>query len=117
MENLSLGEIVLVTIGAVLALCGFITTVGSAIEKVVKWFKASKVPADNMVVRVKALEDWQKTVNTKLDKDQKHFDSIDASNRVTQVALLALLDHGIDGNNIDQMQHAKDELQTHLINR
>ena len=25
--------------------------------------------------------------------------------------------HGIDGNNIDQMQHAKEELQNHLINR
>lgn len=31
--------------------------------------------------------------------------------------LLALLDHGIDGNNIEQMQHAKEELQNHLINR
>ena len=53
----------------------------------------------------------------KLDNDKHHFDAIDASNRVTQLALLALLDHGIDGNNIDQMQHAKEELQTHLINR
>ena len=117
MENLSLGEIVLVTIGAILALCGFITTVGNAIEKVVRWVKASKAPTDNMAVRVQALEDWKETVDKKLEKDQKHFESIDASNRVTQVALLALLDHGIDGNNIDQMQHAKDELQTHLINR
>ena len=117
MENLSLGEIVLVTIGAILALCGFITTVGTAIEKVVKWVKESKAPADDVADRVKALEEWQKTVKRKLDKDQEHFDSIDANYRVTLVALLALLNHGIDGNNIDQMQHAKDELQSHLINR
>ena len=32
-------------------------------------------------------------------------------------ALLALLDHGIDGNNISQMQEAKTALQNHLINR
>lgn len=117
MENLSLGETVLVIIGAILALCGFITTVGSAVERIVKVFKAAKAPADNMADRITALETWQKTVNRKLENDQRHFESIDASNRVTQVALLALLDHGIDGNNIDQMQHAKDELQTHLINR
>jgi hypothetical protein len=116
-ENLSLGETVLVIIGAILALCGFITTVGSAVERIVKVFKAAKAPADNMADRITALETWQKTVNRKLENDQRHFESIDASNRVTQVALLALLDHGIDGNNIDQMQHAKDELQTHLINR
>lgn len=117
MEKLSAGEILLVCFGAILALSGFITSIGNAIEKVVRWVKASKAPADNMDDRIKALEEWQKTVNRKLDNDQQHFEAIDASNRVTQVALLALLDHGIDGNNIDQMQHAKDELQTHLINR
>ena len=46
-----------------------------------------------------------------------HLTAIDDSNRVTQLALLALLDHGIDGNNLEQMQHAKEVLQQHLINR
>ena len=117
MGNLSVGEIILVTIGGILALCGIITTVGNAIDKVVKWFKAAKSPTDNLADRVTDLENWKETIDRKLAKDQQHFASIDNSNRVTQVALLALLDHGIDGNNIDQMRHAKDELQTHLINR
>jgi hypothetical protein len=117
MENLSLGEIVLIVVGAILALAGFISSVGGAVEKIVKVVKTAKAPADNREERITALENWRKTVDRKLDNDQRHFESIDASNRVTQVALLALLDHGIDGNNIDQMQHAKDELQTHLINR
>lgn len=101
----------------VLAVASAIVLLSNAIEKIVKAVKVAKAPTDNLADRITALETWQKTVNTKLDKDQRHFDAIDASNRVTQVALLALLDHGIDGNNIDQMQHAKDELQTHLINR
>ena len=37
--------------------------------------------------------------------------------RIKKIKVSALLDHGIDGNNIDQMQHAKEELQNHLINR
>jgi len=49
--------------------------------------------------------------------DKKRLDSLDEGNRATQRALLALLDHGIDGNNIEQMQHAKEALQNHLINR
>lgn len=117
MGNLSVGEIILVTIGGFLALCGMIATVGNAVEKVAKWFKVAKSPTDDLTDRLTDLESWRETVDRKLAKDQQHFASIDNSNRVTQVALLALLDHGIDGNNIDQMRHAKDELQTHLINR
>ena len=117
MENLSVGEVILVTIGGFLALCGIIATVGNAIEKVAKWFKTAKAPTDDLTDRVADLETWKNAIDSKLAKDQQHFASIDDSNRVTQVALLALLDHGIDGNNIDQMRHAKDELQTHLINR
>lgn len=89
----------------------------NATEKIVKGVQAAKAPNAQQNERLAALEKRMETAEKKLDRDQKHFDAIDASNRVTQVALLALLDHGIDGNNIDQMQHAKEELQTHLINR
>lgn len=117
MEQLTLGQTVVIVIGAILAVAGAVSTVGGAIEKIVKLVKAAKAPDGSRDERITALENWRKTVDRKLDNDKKHFEAIDASNRVTQVALLALLDHGIDGNNIDQMQHAKDELQTHLINR
>ena len=117
MENLTSGEIFALVIGGLLALAGAISTIGGAVEKIVRVVKAAKAPSDNRDERITALETWRKTVDRKLDNDKRHFEAIDASNRVTQVALLALLDHGIDGNNIDQMQHAKDELQTHLINR
>lgn len=39
------------------------------------------------------------------------------ANSATIRALLALLNHGIDGNNIKQMQDAKELLQDYLINR
>ena len=56
-------------------------------------------------------------MDRKLSNDHEHITSIDRGERGTQRALLALLDHGIDGNNIRQMQDAKEELQNHLINR
>lgn len=117
MENLTPWEVCAVVVAALLAVATFINTVGSAVEKIGKARKAAQAPNDRLDERLKKLEDWRKDVDTRLDKGGLHFEAIDASNRVTQVALLALLDHGIDGNNIDQMQHAKEELQAHLINR
>lgn len=117
MENLSLGETITIVIGCILALCGIISTVGGAIEKIAKAVRVAKAPNDLQNDRLTALEEWRKSVDRKLNADKLHLDSLDAGNRVTQLALLALLDHGIDGNNIDQMQHAKEELQSHLINR
>ena len=63
--------------------------------------------------RVKRLEE----IDGYLETDKKRLDGIEDGNRATQRALLALLDHGIDGNNIAQMQKAKEELQEHLISR
>lgn len=117
MENLSVGEIVVLVIGLLLALAGAINTIGSAIEKIGKAVHAAKAPNDRQDERIAALEEWRVEIDgwrTAKDKEHRH---IDDGNRVTQLALLALLDHGLDGNNIEQMQHAKEALQTHLINR
>ncbi len=113
MENLSPAQIWSVVAWVAAA----VVLLSNAAEKIVKAVKAAKAPNVQQNQRLEALEHRMDAAEKKLDNDKKHFDAIDASNRVTQVALLALLDHGIDGNNIDQMQHAKEELQTHLINR
>lgn len=94
----------------VLAVASAVVLLSNAAEKIVKAWKLAKAPHQTQNERLDALEKWREGVDKKLDADKKHFDSVDAGNRVTQLALLALLDHGIDGNNIDQMQHAKEEL-------
>lgn len=102
------------------ALLGFASAVlliANAAEKIVKAWKAAKAPNVQQNERLDALETWRREVDKKLADDHDRLRGIDSGNRVTQRALLALLDHGIDGNNIEQMQHAKEELQEHLINR
>ena len=94
-----------------------IVLLSNAAEKIVKAFKAAKAPNVLQNERLDALEEWRKEVDTKLSSDKAALKSIAEDNRVTQRALLALLDHGIDGNNIKQMQHAKEELQNSLINK
>lgn len=102
---------------AVLAASSAIVLLSNAAEKIASAVQKAKAPNQTQNDRLDALERWKEGVDKKLEADKKHLEDVDAGNRVTQLALLALLDHGIDGNNIDQMQHAKEELQNHLINR
>lgn len=101
----------------VLAIASAVVLLSNAAEKIVKAWKAAKAPNDQQNKRLDDLEEWRTEVDRKLLNDNVHLSNIDCDNRVTQRALLALLAHGIDGNNIEQMQHAQAELQNHLINR
>lgn len=101
----------------VLAVASAVVLLSNAIEKIVKAWKAAKAPNVKQDERITALEDWRRTVDGKLDRDNDRLESIEEGNRASQRALLALLDHGIDGNNIKQMQDAKEILQNHLIDR
>jgi hypothetical protein len=94
-----------------------IVLLANAGEKIAKIVQAAKAPNTKQDERLRDLEEWRKEVDKRLARGNDHFETIDESNRVTQVALLALLDHGLDGNNKTQMQHAKEELQQHLINK
>lgn len=94
-----------------------IVLLANAAEKIVKAYKAAKAPNVRQDERLEALECWRKDVDRMLKSDKDHLSHVDEANRATQRALLALLDHGIDGNNIDQMRHAKEELQDLLISR
>lgn len=113
MENLTPEAILAALLGAASAF----VLLANAVEKIVKAWKAWKAPNVHQDERLDALEQWKVEVDRKLTQDNDRLRAIDNGNRVTQRALLALLDHGIDGNNITQMQHAKEELQEHLINR
>ena len=100
-----------------LAAASAVVLLSNAAEKIVKAVKTAKAPMIVQNARLETLELWRKEVDRKLINDNDRLLAMDDSNRVTQRAILALLDHGIDGNNISQMQHAKEELQNHLINR
>lgn len=100
-----------------LAAAAAIVLLANAAEKIVKAVKAAQAPNLQQNDRLDALETWRKDVDSKLTRDNDRLATIEESDRVIQVALLALLDHGLDGNNKEQMHTAKQKLQTHLINR
>lgn len=110
-------EIAGIVVAALLALAGAITTLGSAAEKIAKVIRAAKAPNDEQDRRITAAENDIKDIKGFLASDKKRLDSLEDGNRVTQRAILALLGHGIDGNNQKQMQDAKADLEKYLIDR
>ena len=118
MENVSTvsGVTIANVWGWIAAILAAIVLISNAIEKLANAWKAAKAPNEAQNKRLEDHEKRLKAAEDKLNRDHDRFEIIDAGNRVTQRALLALLDHGIDGNNIKQMQDAKEALQDHLIN-
>lgn len=113
MENLTPGQFWTV----VLAVCAAIVLLGNAGEKIAKVVAAARRPNDEQNQRIAALEADVADIKRMLSNDKHHLEVLDEGNRACQRALLALLDHGIDGNNIKQMQDAKEALRLHLIGK
>lgn len=108
----------LLLIGAVVVgLPGAINTIGSAVEKVFKAKKAMAAPNEEQNKRLDELEKRMTVAESKLNNDHEELTEIHESNRINALALIALLDHSLDGNNITQMQNAKDELNHWLAKK
>ncbi len=100
-----------------LGIASAIVLLVNAGEKIAQIIKVLKAPNDRQDDRIGKLEKRLEEVENKLDNDHARFALIAEDNRVTQHALIALLDHGLDGNNLEQMREAKADLHNHLINR
>lgn len=117
MGELTPMETAIVVFGAIMVVASAVNTLGAALERIIKAVKASKAPDMEQNSRLTTLEADMREVKEKLGADYRHLEALDEGSRVTQKALLALLAHGIDGNNVKQMEEAKHDLENHLINR
>ena len=101
----------------ILAGASAIVLLAQAAEKIGKAVQLAKAPNVKQDQRLEKMEKHLEEVDRFLASDKKRLDSLEEGNRATQRALIALLDHGIDGNNIKQMEKAKNDLITNLIDR
>lgn len=118
------GQIFALVAGGILALAGFINTIGAAVEKIAKIINAAKAPGEEQNKQIQELQDWQtelegwiKEVDRKLGNDQSALRALHDGNQAIFQALIALLDHGIDGNNLKQMEDAKADIIKNLIKK
>ena len=115
-DNLTPGQIVALVIGGLVAASAFVNQVGSAVEKIAKVWRAAKAPNEEQNDRLDELEKRVAEHDRKLNSDKRQLDEINDGLRAIYMADLALLDHCLNGNNIDNMQAAKNGLRDHLIN-
>ena len=116
LDQLTPGQVFMLLIGVVLVAAGAVNTVGSAIERIIKLRQAVTSPNEDQNRRLDALEKWRTEVDQKLGRDFAAFRSLEESTAVTQRALLALLGHGLHGNNVAEMTASEQELKTYLTN-
>ena len=64
MENLTVGEIVTLLIGGILALAGAVSTVGGAVEKIAKAVRVAKAPEQAQNEEIKEIKDTLYNKNT-----------------------------------------------------
>lgn len=94
-----------------------IVLVASVVTLAVTVGKTAQKPNQTQNARLDALEAWKVEVENRLETGNRHFESIDQGNRVTQEALLALMSHAINGNDVEKLKEAKAKLENYLIEK
>lgn len=100
----------------ILAAASAIVLIANALEKIVMAVKAAKAPEKRQDDEISNIKDRLKKVEVKLENDNKQIAVIREGNHVLTKGMFALLEHGINGNNIDQMRDAKHDVEEYLIN-
>jgi len=86
-------------------------------DKIESRYKAAKAPTKQLEERIEKLEHQNERYDVQFSKDLRRLDAIEEGNRVTQRALLALLKHAIDGNDVEALKKASSALDEYLIQR
>ena len=100
----------------ILAAASAFVLLANCAEKIVNAVKVAKAPEQKQNDEIDDIKGRLKKVEEKLENDQKRIDDAKACNHVLTKGMLALLEHGINGNNIDQMRDAKNGVEAYLIN-
>lgn len=104
-------------IATVLYICTAITTISAAVTVIVSWVNKAKEPNARQNLRLDQLETKIEKISMYLDNDNVRIKAIEEGNKVTQKALLALMSHALNGNDLDKLEEAKNSLEQYLINK
>jgi hypothetical protein len=96
---------------------GLILTILNIIDRSSLLKEKAQAPQKEMEIRINALEDKVDRLNTYLTSDNARIENLEEGGRVLLKSLGALLSHGIDGNNVQEMKLAREELNEYLIRR
>ena len=108
----------------ILGICGAIVTISAAAGVIAKAIERAKAPEieqnkrlDEHDKRLKAHDEIIVKFKEYFDNDDRRFKEIEKSNKITQTALLALLKHSLNGNDVDALKTAEKSLEEYLIDK
>ena len=111
-------------ISLILGICAAIVTISAAIGVIAKVLDKARAPEATQNIRLdtidRRLDDIDKTIaqfREYFTNDDNRFKAIEKSNKVTQTALLALLKHSLNGNDMDSLKEAEKSLEEYLIDK
>lgn len=105
MENLTVIQIRDFAIVAI-ALMGFVILLGNVIKTIKEWSKPGM-----------SEKEWKQNVDSTLTDNSERIESLEEGNRVICKALMAIMSHEINGNSIDKLQKAYDDMNEYLIDK
>ena len=104
--------------------CSALITIAAAVTIVINAVKKLKEPENVQNQKLKEMDERMKVFEDRLKKHEEYFNNdnkrllaIEDGNRVTQKAILALMSHAINGNDIDKLKEAENSLREYLINK
>lgn len=95
----------------------FVILISNFILMIAMWIDKIKSPWSKQDARIDCLENRVNDLYENLSKGQDRIKELEKGTVVTQEALLALMTHSIDGNHIDELTKARDDLQTYLTHK
>ena len=101
----------------IMFICGAIVSLSAGITVIIKVVQKAKAPEHTQNERILALEKKVERFEQLFDNDNKRLIELERGNRVTQQALLALLSHALNGNDVDSLKEAKTKLENYLIGK
>ena len=111
-------------ISIILGICAAIVTISAAIGVIAKVIDKAKAPEeeqnkrlDNLDRRLDNIDETIATFREYFTNDDNRFKAIEKSNKITQTALLAILKHSLNGNDIDALKEAEKSLEEYLIDK
>ena len=111
-------------IAVILGICSAIVAISAALGVIAKLISKAKAPEIEQNMRLdeidKRLDEHDEILSTFREyfaNDDNRFKAIERSNKVTQTALLALLKHSLNGNDIDSLKTAEKSLEEYLIDK
>lgn len=104
--------------------CSALITISAAATIVINAIKKLKEPEnvqnqklEDISKKIDAIEARLKIHEEYFNNDNRRISAIEEGNRVTQKAILAIMSHAINGNNIDELKKAESALREYLINK